>query len=331
MGMPVKDFTHRDRLETCLAGSRPDKIPVALWRHFPVDDQDAGALARAVAQFQLNYDFDLIKVTPASSYCIRDWGVQDRWNGHRHGTRDYTKRAILKPEDWFSLPVLEPDKGQLGMLLECLKMLVDQFSPGVPVLQTIFSPLSQAKNLVGPQELLVHLRKYPEALAAGLETITETTLRFLHRVRQVGVDGIFYAVQHAQYGLLSSDEFSSFGRKFDLRILHQMPDFWLNIGHIHGSQIMFEEVLDYPLQVLNWHDQETPPSLAEAQRIYKGVVLGGLRQEETMMLGTPADVLREKQNAVQATRCERFILGTGCVLPIITPTSNIYAAKTEVA
>ena len=328
--MAPKDFTHRNRLETCLAGVRPDKIPVALWRHFPVDDQGAGSLARAVAHFQQNYDFDLIKVTPASSYCLRDWGVQDQWNGHRHGTRDYTKHAIQKPEDWFSLPVLDPSQGQLGMMVECLKMLVDQFSPGTPVLHTIFSPLSQAKNLVGPQELLVHLRKYPDAVNAGLEIIAESTLRFLHHIRQLGIDGIFFAVQHAQYGLLTPGEFERFGRKYDLKVLHQMPDFWLNIGHIHGNQVMFEEVLDYPLQVLNWHDQETPPSLSDAQRMFKGVVLGGLRQEETMMLGTPADVLREKRNAVQATRGERFILGTGCVLPIISPIGNIYATKDEV-
>jgi hypothetical protein len=33
-----------------------------------------------------------------------------------------------------------------------------------PFIQTIFSPLSQAKNLVGGDDLLVHLRKNPQEL-----------------------------------------------------------------------------------------------------------------------------------------------------------------------
>jgi uroporphyrinogen decarboxylase len=115
-----------------------------------------------------------------------------------------------------------------------------------------------------------------------------------------------------------------------MEILQQMPDFWLTIGHIHGKDIMFEKLLDYPFQMVNWHDQETPPSLAEAQRMFKGTLIGGLRQEETMMLGTPEDVLREKTEAIHATHGERFILGTGCVLPVTSPIGNILAAKSAI-
>jgi hypothetical protein len=34
-----KGLNHRARLEACLTGQIPDRAPVALWRHFPVDDQ----------------------------------------------------------------------------------------------------------------------------------------------------------------------------------------------------------------------------------------------------------------------------------------------------
>jgi uroporphyrinogen decarboxylase len=39
---------------------------------------------------------------------------------------------------------------------------------------------------------------------------------------------------------------------------------WFNLVHLHGTHVMFDLVADYPAQVINWHDQETPPSLAEA-------------------------------------------------------------------
>ncbi len=98
-------------------------------------------------------------------------------------------------------------------------MLVKELGPDTPIIQTIFNPLSQAKNLVGGAELLVHLRRYPEAVHAGLKVIVESTQRFIEAVKETGVAGIFYAVQHAQYGLLSEAEYNSFGRPYDLQVL----------------------------------------------------------------------------------------------------------------
>jgi uroporphyrinogen decarboxylase len=96
-------LNHRQRLETCLSGETPDRVPVALWRHFPVDDQAPDSLAAATAAFQRQYDFDLIKVTPASSFCVKDWGVQDQWQGNPEGTRAYTHYPVQNPEDWSRL------------------------------------------------------------------------------------------------------------------------------------------------------------------------------------------------------------------------------------
>jgi uroporphyrinogen decarboxylase len=298
-----------------------------LWRHFPVDDQTPGGLAAATAHFQRTYDFDLIKVTPTSSFCIKDWGVEDRWNGNPEGTRDYTKRAIQRPEDWSKLKALSPTKGYLGEQLECLQLLVREFRPGTPVIQTIFSPMSQAKNMVGPEALMVHMRRNPEALRDGLHVIAETTIRFIEETLKIGIDGVFYAVQHAQFGLLSEDEFDTFCRNYDLPVLEPVRDLWLNMLHLHGGAVMFNAALDYPSAVINWHDRETQPSLYEAQQRFNGAVCGGLRQWDTMVLGTPEQVRAEALDAIRATGGKRFILGTGCVLPTTAPYGNIRAAR----
>ncbi|MBT4002772.1 MAG: uroporphyrinogen decarboxylase, partial [Chloroflexi bacterium] len=63
---------HRERLEACLAGDQPDRTPVALWRHFPVDDMRGETMAAAHLNFQKTYDFDLVKVTPSSGYFLYD-------------------------------------------------------------------------------------------------------------------------------------------------------------------------------------------------------------------------------------------------------------------
>jgi uroporphyrinogen decarboxylase len=323
-------YSHRTRLETCLSGIQPDRTPVALWRHFPVDDQSPAGLAAAAIDFQRVYDFDLVKVTPASSFCLKDWGVEDEWRGAAEGTRDYTRRVIHQPEDWSRLPVLSPFTGSLGNQLECLRLIVNDLGPNVPVIQTIFNPLSQAKNLLGKDTLLVHLRRYPEAVHAGLRILTETTQRFVEVALQTGIAGIFFAVQHAQYSLLSEAEYDDFGRPYDFQVLEPARRLWLNMLHLHGDEVMFDRFLDYPVGVINWHDRDTWPSLKQAQARFTGVVCGGLQRDRTMVLGTPESVTTEALDAIQQTEGKRFILGTGCVLPIIAPRANIWAARQAV-
>lgn len=326
----VIDTKPRERLERCLSGVKPDRPPVALWRHFPVDDQTPDGLAAAVATFQKVFDFDFIKVTPASSYAVRDWGSADTWRGNPEGTREFTHFAVKDPDDWENIKPLNPLKGELGAQIYCLNLLVKEFRTNVPIIQTIFSPLAQAKNLVGKDNLLFHLRAHPELLHQGLKTITQSTIDFILECKKAGIDGIFYAVQHAQYGVLAQPEFIEFGKQYDMQVLAAAADLWLNVGHVHGNQIMFDQVRDYPVQVLNWHDRQTPPSLAEALGQFQGVVCGGLRQWETLVLGDPAAVRREAGEAIEQTGGSRFILGTGCVVPITAPGGNITAARQAV-
>jgi uroporphyrinogen decarboxylase len=323
--------THRERIEALLAGQMLDRPPVALWRHFPVDDQTPETLAAATLQWQKTYDWDLVKVTPASSFCLKDWGVEDQWKGHTEGTRAYTKRAVFSLEDWSQLTVLDADSPQLAAQLKCLSLLRNELGPDVPLVQTIFSPLAQAKNLAGGADLLAHLRVRPDLVGRGLEIILESTRRFIRAARAAGlIDGIFYAVQHAQAGLLTKDEFIEFGRSYDLQVLESARMLWLNLLHAHGENLYFNNIADYPVHILNWHDRDTPPTLAEALPRTRAALCGGLNRE-TMVFGTAEDVRAEAEDAFAQTRGgQRLLLGTGCVVPIIAPHGNLLAARMSV-
>lgn len=323
-------MNHRERIEACLSKSNIDRIPVALWRHFPVDDQSPDKLAKAIISFQRNFDFDFIKVTPSSSFCLKDWGVEDEWLGAAEGTRDYKKRVINSPDDWSKLSILDPSSGYLGEQIECLKLLKNEYGSNEPFIQTIFNPLSQAKNLVGGKQLLLHLRKYPDAVKEGLEIITKSAINFIDAMRETGVAGIFYAVQHATYALLSEEEYKRFGRTYDLLILKATTDYWLNVLHVHGDDIMFDLFSDYPVQVINWHDRETEPDLKAGSIKFPGTVCGGLSREKTLVLGTSEDIQAEADDAILSMDDTPFILGTGCVVPIIAPHTNLEAVRASV-
>jgi uroporphyrinogen decarboxylase len=130
--------------------------------------------------------------------------------------------------------------------------------------------------------------------------------------------------------LLSEEEFRTFCRPYDLDILGAAKGMWLNVVHLHGAAVMFEPVLDYPAQVLNWHDREAGPSLAQGQVRFPGAVCGGLARWETMVRGTPAQVRAEAADALAQTGGRRLILGTGCVVPIVAPGGNFRAARRAV-
>jgi uroporphyrinogen decarboxylase len=319
-------ITHRERIQACLQGEIVDRPPIALWRHFPVDDQSPEALAEAHLAFQRIYDFDILKVTPASSYSVKDWGVEDRWEGNTEGTRAYTKHVINAPADWESLAPLDPGAPHLSGQIKSLGLIRRALGEETPILQTVFSPLAQAKHLAGEGTLLSHLRRFPEAVEHGLRTIAESTKRFIRAAAEIGIDGIFLAVQHAQTGALSQEEFSRFGRPWDLNLLEAAGGMWCNILHLHGEELYFDAVADYPIAIVNWHDRETAPRLTEAQSLRSGTVCGGLSRN-TLVLGSPAEILKEGADALTSTHGRRMILSTGCVVPIIAPHSNVLAAR----
>jgi uroporphyrinogen decarboxylase len=319
-------MNHRNLIERAINREKVDSIPVSFWRHFPVDDQNAESLAKSTLAYQNLFDFDLVKVSPSSSYCLVDWGAKDVWNGHPEGTRDYLEPVINKPEDWERLKILDPKKGQLGEQLKCLKLIKSKLNANTPFIQSIFSPLAQAKNLAGKTDLQFYLRKYPGQFKAGLDVITKTTARFLEECLKIGIDGLFYAVQYASYDLLSEEEFISFGKSFDSQLFEIMGEFWLNMLHIHGNNIMFDNVADYPVQIVNWHDRETIPDLRKGKALINGAVCGGLGRLDTMVLGNSQKVKKEIADAIKQTEGTGLIIGTGCVLPQTAPLGNVFTA-----
>ena len=163
----------------------------------------------------------------------------------------------------------------------------------------------------------------------GLATITETTHRFVEACLKTGIDGVFFAVQHAQAHLLSLQEYETFGLPDDLKVLESARELMSNLLHLHGHDVYFSVVSSLNFPIVNWHDRETHPSLAEAQQLFNGVACGGLRQD-TLVYQNQAEVQKEAADAIQQTGGKRFLLGTGCVVPVIASHGNMLAARKSV-
>ncbi|HXH60159.1 MAG TPA: uroporphyrinogen decarboxylase family protein, partial [Fimbriimonadaceae bacterium] len=131
---------------------------------------------------------------------------------------------------------------------------------------------------------------------------------------------------YASRKMTTEEQYRAFGVPYDVEVLSAVPEGAVTLMHLHGDDPMFELVDEYPIQMVNWHDRETSPSLGEGkERFAKGAVVGGIGREGVMLHGTPEQVTAEVQDAIAQTGGERFVVSTGCVTMVPTPEANIRA------
>jgi len=319
-------MTHWERIRAAVRGEAVDRVPLSLWRHWPVEDETAQGLAAAMLRWQQRYDFDLVKMMPTGTYGIEDWGAETTYRPNPNGTRTVVKFGLAAPEQWPRLEQLDVSRGYLGRQVEAVRLTAEALQNSVPILQTIFSPLTTARKLAG-ERVLADLRRQPDLLKAGLQIIAETTARFAMESLRAGAHGFFFATQCATYRLLSEAEYREFGQQYDLLVLNAVrAEAELILAHPHGEDIMFDLAATYPVEALNWHDRRTWPSLAQARERFEGLLVGGINEWETLLNGPAEAIHTEIQEAMAQVKGRGLLLGPGCVIPTHTPEAHLRAA-----
>ncbi len=320
----------RTRLERALAHEVVDRVPVALWRHWPGDDQSIEGLVRATVAFQRRFDFDFVKVTPSHTFSVVDWGGKTAYRGRVIGDRDHLERVIKVPSDYDALRPLDVTAGVLGAQLEVLRRVIDAVGSDVPVIATVFNPLGVLRYLAGNERYILDLRRDPRRAHRALAVITETFVDYVRAASRLGIAGIFLSSAAIGYGAMSEAEYAEFGTAYDLPLLEAARGCWLNILHLHPPEPMLGIAAGYPVQALNWDDRATQPTLREARTVTDKLLLGGLSQWETLQTGSIEDVAREARDAIAQLEGRGLVLTAGCTFPLTVPDSNLEAARRTV-
>lgn len=319
-----------DRLEATILGEKVDRPAYSLWRHFFEKETTAEDLAENMVRWESEYDFDFLKVNPRASYHVEGWGVKVKYTGKPHDEPKVVDYPIKKTEDWRGLAVLSPKALQLDEQLVALSRVKRALKRDTPFVETVFSPLSIAGDLVGSDEQLVKdLRDNPEIIHNALRVITSTFVAFVQECMNAGCWGIFFATtEWARRTTITEAEYQQFGRPYDLEVLAAAREARFNVLHVCGNDAMLYLLSDYPVQAISWATTlSTNPSLEEARaRIPRKALIGGLG-ENALRAPSPERALAEARLAREQTGGRRWILGPACSIPTDTPRETLEAIQ----
>lgn len=303
-----------ENVKAAISGNKVSQIPYSFWTHFPEIDQNPKQLAEKTYEFCCNLDVDFIKNMPNGLFCVEDWGIKANFeNVAKGGVAEVDRYAIEEPDDWLNLTELDVTKGAYGRELESVEYLLEKLDGKIPLLVTVFTPLTIAKKLAGPK-LKSHLYEYPQLLRVGLDVITRTTIKFARAAIKKGCAGLFFANQMANHNELSRDLYLEWGTPYDLQVLNLTNEIsWFNIIHFHGDKQMYDLFDKYPTQFINWHIGESSPYLEEYLEMNSQSIAGGLQRFH--IRNKDLDLIKQEvKNIINLTEGRRLLLTPGCVL-----------------
>jgi len=316
-------MTKRQRLAATVAGQPIDRLPVALWRHFYMEEQTRDGFVEAMVRWQKTYDWDFLKINARYSYHVEDWG--NRYTAPSGPTTgpQLVRSAVRQPDDFRRLDLLDA-LGREGrparVLAEHLGAVADlrkALGPDVPLVMTIFTPMSIAMDLAGgPQGLAALIALDPSMVHEGLETIADTFAGFARQVIEAGADGIFLAATHtATLTNFTAEQYAEFGRPYDLEVLRAAEGAPFNCLHVCKPRSLAGELADYPVSLLNW-DTADPmnPRLADLAEAPRKAMMGGLNRDLMLRADQVPALLEQARKTVASMTGWPFVLGANCAL-----------------
>ncbi|MGH2721370.1 MAG: uroporphyrinogen decarboxylase family protein [Actinomycetota bacterium] len=325
-------MTARDRIEAALALSVADRPPAGWWGHTFEDEWSPAELARATLERQRRFGWDYVKFQPRACCFSEAFGAVYRPSGDPYRQPVQVRQPVRSLASWGSLPAADASAPAFAEQVEALRIVASELGPGVPVIQTVFSPLMVAAHLAGKDNARVarELRQHPEVVEPALEKIAAALVDFSARSVEAGAAGIFYAIAgFASLDLVSSRAYEAVALPHDLAVLEALPQgAWFNVLHLCGDDLNFAIASALPVQAVSWDVHGAGnPSLSEGRDRSGKAVLGGVGRKTTLVSGTPDDVAAEVRAAMEDTAGKGFILGPGCSVPPEAPEANLEAMR----
>jgi len=316
---------------------KPDRPPFTWWSHTYLEEWEPETLAKVTISRAHRYGWDFVKLQPRASVFAEAFGSEYRPSGNAKESPALVKAGVQSMDDWAKLPEVDATHADFSDQVEAIGLVATNLGPRVPVLQTVFSPLTVAGHLIGsdPAGIVRQLREHPDIVGPALDKIARALISFSAASIEAGGSGIFFAVSgYASADLLSREEYERLVLPSDRAVIAGFPSeaAWFNILHLCGPRLNFDLAPAFGLPVVSWSVHEDGnPTLAEGRDRSGLAAMGGLGQKTTLASGSPEDVVAEGRSALEGTDGRGVILAPGCSVAVTAPPENLSAVADVVA
>jgi uroporphyrinogen decarboxylase len=313
-------------VEAALAGRELDRPPAGAWGHRYREEWSPEQLAAITVERARRFGWDFVKFQPRATFFAEAFGARYRPSGHSLRAPVLEEPPVPDLDAWTRLALV--DQRALDEQARALGMVVEALGDRVPVLQTVFSPMSVASYLVARENrrLVRELRSHRDVVLPALERVADALIYFSQRSVEAGAAGIFYAISgFATPDSMPAAVYDELLLPLDERVLRSLPEeAWFNVLHLCGSHVTMEVGRRLPVQAVSYsiHNQGNP-SLAEAQRLTGKAVMGGLEQRRALVGGPPDEITRQVRDAIESTGGRSLLLAPGCSVPPQAPDVNL--------
>jgi len=245
-----------------------------------------------------------------------------------------TKRPISDPEQ-FIMPDDFLDRPETKVVLDAIRLLKQRYGDTVAVAGKVFGPWTTSYNLVGTEKFLMGTLLEPEKTRRYLEVFTDVGIRFAEAQFAAGADMMVWC-DHASGDMCSPATYAEFLLPVQKRIF-QTP--LIKKGAVRpatrGGPVVLHacgrtlDRIKYFAQA--GFDAFHFDSLNDTRRLLqeaggKLLLTGGL-SNKTLLGGTPADVMREVHDLLDAGI---RLISPECAIPMKVPNANLSAIRRAV-
>jgi uroporphyrinogen decarboxylase len=296
------------RVDNVLEKKRVDRPPVSLWYHFGIQHAGGEQFARTTLEYFNTYDFDFLKVMNDYFYQAPE-GLE----------------AVKTKEDLKRLTRFDVENSDWKEQFKALEIIAKALDAKAYFIDTVFDPWQSLKRNMAGENIKSLMTEEPEAVLEALDVVTENLIAYCKKSLGIGSAGIFMSVPAASE-IVTRDEFLTFVKPFAMKVFESITGLGkMNTAHIHGENLFFDDVLDFPVDIFNWWDRGPGgPSLEYVKQRFDGCVMGGIDQT-IVCRNTRMFLKNHVREAIEMGGRKRFFLANGCSIATWTYPGAVHA------
>jgi len=287
-----------ERLDGVLEGKKVDRLPVSFWYHFGIQHSGGAKFAETVLDFYRYYDPDWLKVMNDYYYPMPD------------GLTEIKTKDDLKKIDIFDI-----EKSIWGEQLKALDIIARALDGEVYFIDTVFDPWQVLQRSLAGKDVVELAHREPDAALRALDVIAENTISYCNESFKRGIAGILLSTLGSA-DQMTRDDFLTFAKPPVMKIFKALKSKGImNSVHIHDTCIYTNDVIDFPVPIINYEDRhETNPSIEEMKLKFSGCIMGGIDKTK-ITRRTPQEVINNVKEGIRLSGKERVLLSPGCSVP----------------